>query len=228
MSEKILVCVAWPYCNGDMHIGHIAGAYLPSDIFARFHRLRGNDVLMVSGSDTHGTPITVRAEEEGITPREVVDRYHPRNVEMMRQLGISFDLFTETDTENHWAVTQEMFLEHIKNEIVYRATMPQLYCIDCGKWLADRYVEGVCPHCGFDGARGDQCDNCGRTYDATELIRPRCKYCGGSNIEVRETEHFFLDLAAVNDKLLAWVTDGSKTHWRGNVYNYTVSRLASK
>ncbi|MCU0510590.1 MAG: methionine--tRNA ligase [Anaerolineae bacterium] len=228
MSEKILVCVAWPYCNGDMHIGHIAGAYLPSDIFARYHRLRGNDVLMVSGSDTHGTPITVRAEEEGISPRQVVDRYHPRNVEMMRQLGISFDLFTETDTENHWAVTQEMFLEHIRNEIVYRATMPQLYCVDCNKWLADRYVEGVCPHCGYDGARGDQCDNCGRTYDATELIRPRCKYCGGSNIEVRETEHFFLDLGAVNEPLLTWVSDGSKAHWRPNVYNYTVSRLASR
>lgn len=227
MSEKILVCVAWPYCNGDMHIGHIAGAYLPSDIFARYHRLRGNDVLMVSGSDTHGTPITVRAEEEGISPREVVDRYHPRNVEMMRQLGISFDLFTETDTENHWAVTQEMFLEHIKNEVVYRDTMPQLYCVDCKKWLADRYVEGVCPHCGYDGARGDQCDNCGRTYDAIELIRPRCKYCGGSNIEVRETEHFFLDLGKLNDPLLEWVTDGSKAHWRGNVYNYTVSRLSS-
>ena len=114
MSEKILVCVAWPYCNGDMHIGHIAGAYLPADIFARYHRLRGNDVLMVSGSDTHGTPITVRAEEEGITPREVVDHYHPRNVEMMRRLGISFDLFTETDTENHWAVTQELFTRHIE------------------------------------------------------------------------------------------------------------------
>ncbi len=179
MSEKILVCVAWPYCNGDMHIGHIAGAYLPSDIFARYHRLAGNDVLMVSGSDTHGTPITVRAEEEGISPREVVDRYHPRNVEMMRQLGISFDLFTETDTENHWAVTQEMFLEHVKNEIVYKDTMPQLYCVDCKKWLADRYVEGTCPHCGYNGARGDQCDNCGRTYDAIELINPRCKYCGG-------------------------------------------------
>jgi methionyl-tRNA synthetase len=227
MPEKILVCVAWPYCNGDMHIGHIAGAYLPSDIFARYHRLRGSDVLMVSGSDTHGTPITVRAEEEGITPREVVDRYHPRNVEMMRQLGISFDLFTETDTENHWAVTQEMFLAHVENETVYKATMPQLYCVDCNKWLADRYVEGTCPHCGYESARGDQCDNCGRTYDAIELINPRCKYCGGSHIEVRETEHFFLDLGALNDPLLAWVSDGSKGHWRPNVFNYTLSRLAS-
>ena len=133
MSEKILVCVAWPYCNGDMHIGHIAGAYLPADIFARYHRLRGNDVLMVSGSDTHGTPITVRAEEEGITPREVVDHYHPRNVEMMRRLGISFDLFTETDTENHWAVTQELFTRHIEHGYVYQDTMQQLYCIDLRK-----------------------------------------------------------------------------------------------
>ncbi|MCX6029603.1 MAG: class I tRNA ligase family protein, partial [Chloroflexi bacterium] len=104
MSRKILVCVAWPYCNGDMHIGHIAGAYLPSDIFARYQRMCGNEVLMVSGSDTHGTPTTVRADEEGITPRAVVDRYHPRNTETLRRLGISFDLFTETDTENHWAV----------------------------------------------------------------------------------------------------------------------------
>jgi methionyl-tRNA synthetase len=227
MPERILVSVAWPYCNGDMHIGHIAGVYLPSDIFARYHRLAGNDVLMVSGSDTHGTPITVRAEEEGISPREVVDRYHPRNVEMMRQLGISFDLFTETDTENHWAVTQEMFLEHVKNEIVYKDTMPQLYCVDCNKWLADRYVEGTCPYCGYADARGDQCDNCGKTYDAIQLLNPRCKYCGGNNIEVRETEHFFLDLGALNDPLLKWVTDGSKTHWRANVYNYTYSRLAS-
>ena len=228
MSEKILVSVAWPYCNGDMHIGHIAGAYLPSDIFARYHRLAGNDVLMVSGSDTHGTPITVRAEEEGISPREVVDRYHPRNVQMMQQLGISFDLFTETDTENHWAVTQEMFLRHLEKKAVYRATMPQLYCIDCSKWLADRYVEGVCPHCGFDGARGDQCDNCGRAYDAIELITPRCKYCGRANIEVRETEHFFLDLAALNQPLLDWVSDGTKAHWRPNVMNYTLSRLTSR
>ena len=175
MSNKILVCVAWPYCNGDMHIGHIAGAYLPADIFARYHRLRGNDVLMVSGSDTHGTPITVRAEEEGITPREVVDRYHPRNVEMMRRLGITFDLFTETDTENHWAVTQEIFLKHLANEIVYRDTMQQLYCLNCKKWLADRYVQGGCPSCGASGARGDQCDTCGRTYDAITLIAPRCE-----------------------------------------------------
>ncbi len=228
MPDKILVCVAWPYSNGDMHIGHIAGAYLPSDIFARYHRLRGNDVLMVSGSDTHGTPITVRAEEEGISPRAVVDRYHPRNVDMMRRLGISFDLFTETDTENHWAVTQEIFLRHIDNEVVYLDKMDQLYCLDCEKWLADRYVEGTCPYCGFEGARGDQCDNCGKTYDATTLLNPRCKICGGTHLEIRQAEHFFLDLGALNEPLLAWLNDGHKEHWRPNVMNFTRARLESR
>ena len=228
MPKKILVSVAWPYCNGDMHIGHIAGVYLPADIFARFHRLRGDDVLMVSGSDTHGTPITVRAEEEGITPREVVDRYHPRNTEMMRRLGISFDLFTETDTENHWAVTQDIFRTHLEHGYVYKDTMQQLYCLDSAKWLADRYVEGTCPYCEYEGARGDQCDNCGRTYDAIQLIAPRCRYCGGSNIEIRETEHFFLDLGKLNDPLLAWLDDGHKEHWRPNVINATRSRLESR
>jgi methionyl-tRNA synthetase len=235
MSGKILVCVAWPYCNGDMHIGHIAGAYLPADIFARYHRLRGDDVLMVSGSDTHGTPITVTAEEEGITPRQVVDRYHPRNTETLRRLGISFDLFTETDTENHWAVTQEMFQTHLANGYLYRDITPQLYCVDCARWLADRYVEGTCPFCAAPGARGDQCDNCGRAYDAITLIAPRCKYCGtsssegsGSHIEVRNTEHFFLDLAKLNDPLLAWLNDGHKDHWRPNVINATRARLESR
>lgn len=228
MSEKILVCVAWPYSNGDMHIGHIAGAYLPADIFARYHRLRGDDVLMVSGSDTHGTPITMRADEEGITPRAVVDRYHPRNTEMMRRLGISFDLFTETDTENHWAVTQEIFTTHLAHGYIYRDTMQQLYCVDCGKWLADRYVEGTCPHCGYDAARGDQCDNCGRTYEAIDLLKPRCKNCGGSHIEVRETEHFFLDLAALNDPLLAWLEGQPRDYWRPNVLNATRARLESR
>ncbi|OIO93063.1 MAG: methionine--tRNA ligase [Anaerolineae bacterium CG2_30_64_16] len=228
MSEKILVSVAWPYCNGDMHIGHIAGAYLPADIFARYHRLRGNDVLMVSGSDTHGTPITVRAEEEGITPREVVDRYHPRNTETLRRLGISFDLFTETDTENHWAVTQDLFKTHLEHGYVYRDSMKQLYCVDCARWLADRYVEGTCPFCASEAARGDQCDNCGRIYDAIELGSPRCGYCGGAHIEIRTTEHFFLDLARLNDPLLAWLDDGNKEHWRPNVINATRARLESR
>jgi methionyl-tRNA synthetase len=211
-----------------MHIGHIAGAYLSGDIFARFQRLCGNDVLMVSGSDTHGTPITVAADEAGISPREVVDRYHPRNTETLLRLGISFDLFTETDTENHWAVTQDIFKTHLENEIVYVDTMQQLYCVDCNKWLADRYVEGTCPYCGYEEAQGDQCDNCGRVYDAITLIWPRCRHCRGRNIEIRETKHFFLDLAGLNTPLLGWLNDGRKDHWRPNVMRYTRARLESR
>ena len=224
MSEKILVAVAWPYCNGDLHVGHIAGAYLPADIFARYHRLRGNDVLMVSGSDTHGTPITVRAEQEGITPRQVVDYYHPRFIEDWRKLGISFDIFTETDTENHWRITQEFFLRLLEKGYLYRATMEALFCPQCRRSLPDRYVEGTCPHCGYDGARGDQCERCGRTLDAIELIEPRCRLCGAQP-QVRQTEHFFLDLARFNQPLLQWVE--KQTHWRPNVLNFTLNILRS-
>jgi methionyl-tRNA synthetase len=226
MPEKILVCVAWPYCNGDLHIGHIAGAYLPPDIFARYHRLKGNHVLMVSGSDTHGTPITVRAEEEGITPREVVDRYHPRFLEMFQKLGITFDLFTETDTENHWAVTQDMFLRHLERGYIYKDIQQAPFCNRHQGFLADRYVEGTCPYCGHPGARGDQCDQCGRTLDAIELLSPRCKVCGSTEIVIRETEHFFLDLGKLNQPLLEWIRQ-DKEHWRPNVLNFTRAQLES-
>lgn len=223
MSERILVCVAWPYCNGDLHVGHLAGAYLPADTFARFQRMRGNEVLMVSGSDTHGTPITVRAEQEGLMPRQVVDRYHPRFLETFIKLGISFDLFTETDTENHWGVTQDMFLRLLEKGYIYRDEMRALYCEHDRRFLADRYVEGTCPHCGFTDARGDQCDNCGHTLDAVELGAPRCKFCGRQPI-VRDTEHFFLDLGQLAEPLADWV-DEQKAHWRTNVYNFTISML---
>lgn len=224
MSEKILVCVAWPYASGDRHLGHVAGAYLPPDIFVRYQRLRGREAIMVSGSDTHGTPITVRAEKEGLTPRQVVDRYHSRFVQTFLDLGLSFDLFTETDTENHWAVTQDMFLTHLEKGYVYRDKMLQLYCTRCQRWLPDRYVEGTCPYCGYEDARGDQCDHCGHTYDAIELIRPRCKHCGYSDIEARQTEHFFLDLAKLNEPLLEWIKQ-DKEHWRPNALNFARAEL---
>jgi methionyl-tRNA synthetase len=225
MTEKILVCIAWPYANGRVHLGHIAGAYLPPDIFARYHRLVGNDVLKVTGSDTHGTPITIRAEEEGISPAEVVDRYHTDQVEAFQKLGISFDLYTHTDTENHWAVTTDMFLTLLEHEYIYRDTQRGLYCAQCDRWLPDRYVEGTCPHCHAEGARGDQCDTCGRTIDAIELIAPRCKLCGAVP-EVRETEHFFLDLGKANAPLLEWMGEG-KEGWRPNAYNFTMQVLGS-
>ncbi len=222
MNEKILIGVAWPYANSPLHLGHLAGAYIPPDILARYHRLRGNDVLMVSGSDTHGTPITVTAEQEGISPEEVVARYHASFIQTYQGLGISFDLFTHTNTENHWTVTTEFFLRLLQRGYVYKETTRALYCEHCRKFLPDRYVEGVCPFCGFEDARGDQCDKCGKPLDALELIRPRCKFCNHTPV-VRDTEHFFLDLAQFNEPLKQWVA--TKHHWRPNVRNFTLNLL---
>ncbi len=222
MTERIGVFVAWPYANGPLHLGHIAGAYLSPDIFARYHRLRGNQVLMVSGSDSHGTPITVRAEQEGASPEEVFLRYHESFLDSFQGLGIAFDLFTHTDTENHHAVAQDIFLRLLERGYIYREVMKQLYCEAEGRFLPDRYVEGTCPHCGYEEARGDQCDNCGRVLDATELVEPRCKWDGSRPI-IRETEHFFLDLAAFSDRLTEWVK--KQRHWRPNVRNFTINML---
>jgi methionyl-tRNA synthetase len=223
-SRKILVGVAWPYVNGEKHIGQIAGAYLPPDIFARYQRMAGNDVLMVSGSDTHGTPITLQAEKEGISPAAVVEKYHQLFVEGCVKMGLTFDLYTHTDTENHWEVTQHLFLRHLENGYIYKDTQKQWYDGQANRFLADRYVEGTCPFCGFTDARGDQCDNCGRIYDALELKNPRSKITGNTDLEVRETEHFFLDLGKLNDPLLKWVEMG-KEHWRPNVINFTKGQL---
>jgi len=222
MNERILVGVAWPYANSPLHLGHLAGAYLPPDIFARYHRFRGNKVLMVSGSDTHGTPITVTAEQQGISPKEVVDRYHKSFLESFQGLGLTFDLFTHTNTENHWRVTTDIFLRLRENGYIYQERMKALYCTECGRFLPDRYVEGECPFCHFGDARGDQCDQCGKPLDALELLAPRCKFCGHQP-EVRETEHFFLDLAAFNERLKEYIAD--KTHWRSNVLNFTLNLL---
>ncbi len=225
--RTILVCVAWPYVNGEKHIGQIAGAYLPPDIFARYQRMAGNRVLMVSGSDTHGTPITLQAEREGITPEEVVEKYHRLFIEGCLEMGLTFDLYTHTDTENHWQVTQRVFLRHLENGYIYRAVQRQWYDPQAGRFLADRYVEGTCPYCGYPDARGDQCDNCGRIYDALELRDPRSKLTGNRNLEIRETEHFFLDLSKLNDRLLAWIQD-DKEHWRPHVLHFTKGQLALK
>ncbi len=222
MTDRIGVFVAWPYASGDRHMGHVAGAYLPPDIFARYHRMRGNEVLMVSGSDSHGTPVTVAAEQEGISPEALFLRYHRRFLDGFKQLGLSFDLFTHTDTRNHHRVAQDMFSRLLENGHIYKDVMKQLYCEQEGRFLPDRYVEGTCPLCGFDNARGDQCDNCGQPLDATELIGPRCKLDGTTPI-IKETEHFFLDLPAFSERLLEWVQ--GKDYWRPNVRNFTVNML---
>ena len=222
MSERILVAVAWPYANGSIHIGQVAGAYLPADIFARYHRMKGNDVLMVSGSDAHGTPVTLTAEQRGVTPQQVYEGYQEEFLDDWRRLGISFDLFTSTRTETHAAVAQDMFLKLLKNGDIYKDSMSQPYCETDRRFLADRYVEGRCPNCGTEGARGDQCDACGRTLDPQDLIDMTCKLCGSSPV-IRETEHFFIRLSAFEDRLLEWVR--KQEHWRPSVRNFTISFL---
>jgi len=222
LPENILVAVAWPYANGPLHLGHIAGAYLPADIFARYQRLRGNRVLMVSGSDEHGTPITLRAEQEGIAPAELATRYHKEFLESWDKLGISFDLFTTTDTANHAAVTHDIFLSLLQKGYIYKGSMPQAYCPNCKRSLPDRYVEGTCPNCNFNAARGDQCDNCGHTLNPSDLIDVRCRTCS-STPRFENSEHYFLKLSAFEEQLRKWV--GVKDYWRQNVQNFTIGFL---
>jgi len=222
LPENILVAVAWPYANGSLHLGHIAGAYLPADIFARYHRLKGNHVLMVSGSDQHGTPITLRAEQEGISPAEVAARYHKEFLESWQKLGISFDLFTTTGTANHAAVVHDIFQRLQEKGLIYRETMPQAYCPNCKRFLPDRYIEGTCPRCNYNAARGDQCDQCGHTLNPSDLIDLRCRICS-TTPRFENSEHFFFKLSAFEGKLRAWV--GGKTYWRQNVQNFTMGFL---
>jgi len=218
--RHILVAVAWPYANSDIHQGNVTGSYLPADIYARFHRLVGNHVLMVSGSDSHGTPVTVKAEAEGKTPREVFDFYHGRFLELFQKLGLSYDLFTHTDTENHHRVSQDIFLTLLENGYLYRKVTAQMYSPKTSKFLPDRYVEGTCPVCGYDRARGDQCDNCNTLFEsASELIDPHSKV-DDSALELRETEHYYLDLTQLADDGIAdWIAD-DKEHWRPQVINF--------
>jgi methionyl-tRNA synthetase len=222
LAEHIFIGVAWPYANGSLHLGHIAGAYLPADIFARYHRLKGNSVLMVSGSDQHGTPITLRAEQERKSPQEVVSRYHKEFLECWEKLGISWDLFTTTGTENHARVVHDIFLKLLDKGHIYKSTMPQAYCPNCRRFLPDRYVEGTCPYCKYPQARGDQCDECGRTMNPSDLLDMRCRLCS-STPRWQTSEHFFLRLSAFEERLKLWVR--TQTHWRQNVLNFTLGIL---
>jgi methionyl-tRNA synthetase len=174
MPEKILVAAAWPYASGSRHLGHVTGFGVPSDAFARYHRLKGNEVLMVSGTDEHGTPITVRAEKEGKTPQQLVDYYSQDIAQSLLDLGCSYDLFTRTTTTNHYAVTQEFFVRLYRGGYIFKQTTNSTYCEHCARFLPDRYVEGTCPHCGDKGARGDQCEVCGKQLDPADLRDPRC------------------------------------------------------
>ena len=223
-TDHILVCIAWPYARSSTHVGQVVGSVLPGDIFARYQRLAGKQVLMVSGSDAHGTPITIDADREGISPQELVNRFHAQILEVWQRLGISWDLYTMTTTENHYRVTQEFFLRLLENGYIFKDTMESPYCPTDKRFLPDRYIIGTCPYCGFTEARGDQCDNCGRTLDPTQLINPRCRLCGSvtSSIEIRETEHFFLDLPKFEPQLREWL-QSEKEHWRPNVVNFALN-----
>jgi methionyl-tRNA synthetase len=217
-SRPILVCVAWPYANGSLHLGHVAGSLLPPDIFARYQRAMGNKVLMVSGSDCHGTPIMVQAEKHGITPQALVEKFNAEHKASLKQLGVQFDLFTATNTPNHKKWVQDMFSVHKELGYLYEKEAMGTYCPKDQRFMPDRYVEGTCPHCGNPHARGDQCEKCGKTLDPQDLKDPRCKVCGGAT-EFRPTKHFYFTLSKFEPRLREWLKD--KTWWRPNTINFT-------
>lgn len=222
MSKKIGVFVAWPYANGELHLGHIAGAYLPADIFARYHRLRGNSVLMVSGSDTHGTPITLKAREENSTPWEIVKRYHRTFLKGWVDLGISFNLFTHTHTQNHQQISQGFFSKLLANGDLLIRTEQQFYDNEASMFLPDRYVGGVCPRCGYERARGDQCENCGATFSAVELLNPVSRVSNSVPV-LKETEHYYFDIGRYRNQLRDYVS--RQSHWRTAVKNFTEAMI---
>ncbi|WP_020496097.1 methionine--tRNA ligase [Sciscionella marina] len=217
MQNPVLTAVAWPYANGPRHIGHVSGFGVPSDVFSRYMRMAGHPVLMVSGTDEHGTPMQVQAEAEGLSPRETADKYAWKIHEDLRGLGLSYDLFTRTTTGNHYKVTQDIFLALYRNGYIVPKTTTGAVSPSTGRTLPDRYIEGTCPICGYDGARGDQCDNCGNQLDPTDLINPRSRV-NGEKPEFVETEHLFLDLTAFTETLGKWLA--GKTEWRPNVLKF--------
>ncbi|MDQ1651248.1 MAG: methionyl-tRNA synthetase [Cryptosporangiaceae bacterium] len=223
MTRHVLTAVAWPYANGPRHIGHVSGFGVPSDVFSRYQRMAGSKVLMVSGTDEHGTPITVQADKEGVTPRQVADRYNRVIAEDLTALGLSYDLFTRTTTQNHYEIVQELFKGLYKNGYVFPKTTMGAISPSTGRTLPDRYIEGTCPICGYDGARGDQCDNCGNQLDPIDLINPKSRI-NGETPNFVETEHYFLDLPAFADALGTWLQ--ARTDWRPNVLKFSMNLLA--
>lgn len=220
---KILVCVAWPYTSGPRHLGHAVSTFIPADVFARYHRMKGDQVLVVGGSDMHGTPTMVRADEERVPPRVVAERFHALHAKNIEQLGVKYDLYWNTADPDHKAWVQEIFLRLKEKGHVYEAIMTSPFCTTDNRFLPDRYVEGTCPNCGFDRARGDQCDNCGHLWDPFELKDPRCRVHGTTPIP-KETKHFFFRLSRFQEPLKAWMSRG-QDHWRLHVVSFARSWL---
>ncbi|MFO8184118.1 MAG: methionine--tRNA ligase [Candidatus Aegiribacteria sp.] len=215
--SRYLVTSALPYANGPSHLGHLAGAYLPADIYVRFLRMLGEDVIYICGTDEHGVPITIRAEQLGITPREAVDKYHEIISRDFQRFGISFDNFSRTETKEHYEFARQVFLELLEKGHIVEKSMKQFHCDRCHRFLPDRYVGGTCPKCGSADARGDQCDACGSWLDALELVDPVCSICGSTPL-VRDTTHWFLRLDEFQDWLVEWLA--GHDDWKGNVLNY--------
>ncbi|MDR0311143.1 MAG: methionine--tRNA ligase [Acidobacteriota bacterium] len=216
-SEKILVTSALPYANGPLHLGHLAGAYIPADVYVRYQRLKGSDVLFVCGSDEHGVPITIRADREKMTPQAVVDRYHAAMKKTFERLGVKFDNYSRTSLPLHHKISQDIFLRLNEKGFINEQTVRQYYCAACRRFLPDRYIEGECPHCHSLGARGDQCEACGRWLEPEQLIQPKCKICG-STPELRDTKHWYFRLSAFQEQLEKW--QASRPEWKSNVREF--------
>jgi methionyl-tRNA synthetase len=223
MSYPVLVSVAWPYANAEIHVGNLTGAYLPADIVARYNRLMGRPVIMVSGSDSHGTPITVRADAENTSPVEVYQRYHRSFLELFMKMGLTYDLFTSTHTSNHFNISQKIFLALYQNGYIYPAREMQWFAPSQGRFLPDRYVEGTCYICGFTNARSDQCDKCGSLLDPQKLIEPHSRI-DGSRPELRETEHYYLDLGKLQDQVVTFLGT-RESYWRPNVVRQSLGQI---
>ncbi|MBF0103670.1 MAG: methionine--tRNA ligase [Desulfobacterales bacterium] len=223
MNKNVLVAAAWPYANGSLHLGHVS-ALLGADILARYHRLCNDNVLYVSGTDCHGTPIAIEAEKQKVRPSEIAERYHEEFCHtLIDDLGFSYDLYTTTTTENHEKVVQEFFLNLLGKGYIYAKVDDLLYCTHCDRFLPDRYVEGECPKCHYTEARGDQCDKCGILIDAKNLIKSHCKICGRQP-ELRTSEHFYLKLSAFRDDLAEWIKQS--VGWRNNARNFSLGLLS--
>ncbi len=226
MTFPVLIAVAWPYANSEIHVGNVTGAYLPADICARYHRLKGRQVLMVSGSDAHGTPITVRADAEKVSAYEIYQRFHATFLDLFMRMGLTYDLFTSTHTLNHFRVSQNIFLALLRNGYLYRDRELQWFAPSQGRFLPDRYVEGTCYICGYTSARSDQCDKCGNLLEAGKLIEPRSRI-DGSRPELRETEHYYLDLGKLQDRIIAFLRE-RESYWRPNVVRQSLGQILAE
>ena len=221
--KRTLITTALPYANGPVHIGHLAGVYVPADIYARYLRLKGQDVIMIGGSDEHGVPITIKAKAEGVTPQDIVDRYHKIIKDSFAELGISFDIYSRTTSDIHSRTASEFFRRLYENGQFVEKTSMQLFDEKANQFLADRYVTGECPHCHAEGAYGDQCEKCGTSLNATDLINPKSSITGNTPV-LRETKHWYLPLDRWQSALEKWILDGHK-EWKTNVYGQCKSWL---